>query len=882
MESKDELDFVKERDVTLKMLAQLGFAGVHKRGSVRVRSSITCEAAHRDPGETVCLNFPISFAEAELLRTTYSRHGVSRRLNYRVAAQILSQFTERYQALHPDPLVHVNAAPDGRVIVVGDTHGQLQDVLTLFHTLGPPSAKNIYLFNGDIADRGPNASEIFFLLFAYFLAEPMSVLINRGNHENEDMNAMESACGGGFMDEVLGKFDATIYNSFASAFRAMQLCTIVGSEVFVVHGGLWKGNLRLAQVRAIAHRDVTQPDAHPDNPNDQAFNDMLWSDPTEQSGEPEENPRGCGVLFGPNVTEKFLELNPPLSLVIRSHQLPARGKGYMMHHSDRCLTIFSASNYGGDTGNEGAVIIFEAKNFPDFFLHEFYSLPLERIVELVNTGGGEKTDWEAAGRAAKDKAACDEAAKRKELQKMMVCIVEKKSEIWDHVINSIDGATAVNYETWAGIMSKAVGAAWRWGMAWTAWRLGEQGGTLDFKVFLQRFTVNLSKAHYMTFKFQAISSVYERIMNAQPELQEKLRRADQNGDGMVDMQEMRDALASLDLEVSSAQLNALIHTLFAGVQQLGGIPVIPISDILGRFTVVYKRSEELMSVGANTAEQRLAQEAFSRIGQLLVATPIQALRRSSKGESVAVKTVASSSPGVSASKRWQKGVQKLKMVGRLTPGTSEVRAQPVCPNAASAVQMGPKLEAVFNLIDADQSGLLDIEEFVNGLWGVPGVSAIRLSTSGEALTKQRLQTLARMLEHSGGGISMLGFLEALCFEDAAGNGMADTLAEHMLTVLFRHRQSVRQAAHHFDTRGEGMITPNEFEKVLMALNETLAEVEPNSGPAFSESQVVHLCSAIAGDNNMAAYEDFFDSFEVVDRENPSMGVRLGRHLAHDT
>jgi Ca2+-binding EF-hand superfamily protein len=131
----------------------------------------------------------------------------------------------------------------------------------------------------------------------------------------------------------------------------------------------------------------------------------------------------------------------------------------------------------------------------------------------------------------------------------------------------------------------------------------------------------------MTFKFQAISSVYERILSAAPELQDKLRRSDRNGDGMVDMQEIRDALASLDLEVSSRQLDALIHTLFAGVQELDGKRVIPFEDILARFTIVYKRSEDLISCGASTVEQRLAQEAFTRIGQLLVATPIDILRR---------------------------------------------------------------------------------------------------------------------------------------------------------------------------------------------------------------------------------------------------------------
>lgn len=34
---------------------------------------------------------------------------------------------------------------------------------------GPPSRKNIYVFNGDIADRGKHAVEIFTLLALFYL-----------------------------------------------------------------------------------------------------------------------------------------------------------------------------------------------------------------------------------------------------------------------------------------------------------------------------------------------------------------------------------------------------------------------------------------------------------------------------------------------------------------------------------------------------------------------------------------------------------------------------------------------------------------------------------------------------------------------------------------
>ena len=79
---------------------------------------------------------------------------------------------------------------DRELWVLGDTHGQLQDVLWLFHEHGPPGPNRTYLFNGDIADRGTQAVEILLLISAYKAVWPESVYINRGNHEDKEMSSM--------------------------------------------------------------------------------------------------------------------------------------------------------------------------------------------------------------------------------------------------------------------------------------------------------------------------------------------------------------------------------------------------------------------------------------------------------------------------------------------------------------------------------------------------------------------------------------------------------------------------------------------------------------------------------------------------------------------
>lgn len=54
--------------------------------------------------------------------------------------------------------------------------------------------------------------------------------------------------------------------------------------------------------------------------------DVLWSDPVNDPGIRVNEARGCGTIFGPDVTAEFLAANG-LQLIIRSHEGPdARDK----------------------------------------------------------------------------------------------------------------------------------------------------------------------------------------------------------------------------------------------------------------------------------------------------------------------------------------------------------------------------------------------------------------------------------------------------------------------------------------------------------------------------------------------------------------------------
>ncbi|CAJ0564257.1 unnamed protein product, partial [Mesorhabditis spiculigera] len=84
------------------------------------------------------------------------------------------------------------ARPKGRTIVVGDLHGNFNDLWRIIHAWlsdvvdGGPG-QNI-MFLGDIVDRGPRQLECLILIMAYKMHDPQQVFIVRGNHEEHQVS----------------------------------------------------------------------------------------------------------------------------------------------------------------------------------------------------------------------------------------------------------------------------------------------------------------------------------------------------------------------------------------------------------------------------------------------------------------------------------------------------------------------------------------------------------------------------------------------------------------------------------------------------------------------------------------------------------------------
>ena len=255
--------------------------------------------------------------------------------------------------------------------IVGDIHGQFEDLMHIFRTIGFPTPSRPFLFNGDFVDRGSMSVEVLLTLYAWQQLHPGSVMLNRGNHEERSVNVRN-----GFENECVLKYpsDSEMHEKFVNTFAWLPLATIVNGRVFVVHGGVdenltvealegaprseyqvseglrnnkRRGSLMhpamIAQQAAAAERDAQL----------RPITSALWNDPMEEEGERPNDVRSIGVFFGPGVARDFLQRSR-LHLVVRSHEQAEDGCAWPFGTGKLLVTVFSASNYSGKMQNRGA------------------------------------------------------------------------------------------------------------------------------------------------------------------------------------------------------------------------------------------------------------------------------------------------------------------------------------------------------------------------------------------------------------------------------------------------------------------------------------------------------------------------------------------------
>lgn len=232
--------------------------------------------------------------------------------------------------------------------IVGDIHGQLKDLQKIFRKFGKPP-QTPFLFLGDYVDRGECSLEVILLLLCLKIKHPYHIFLLRGNHECSMVNEHY-----GFKKEcerkLKGGGGSQVWKEINAVFQWMPLSAIIEDKILCLHGGLSPGLKTLSQLKAIKRDNLLNI------PDTGLVCDMLWSDPDREAPGGDQwapSDRGVSFVFNPRSVEEFCTRND-LDLICRAHEV--KDEGYEFFCNRKLVTVFSAPNYCGTSGNEGAVL----------------------------------------------------------------------------------------------------------------------------------------------------------------------------------------------------------------------------------------------------------------------------------------------------------------------------------------------------------------------------------------------------------------------------------------------------------------------------------------------------------------------------------------------
>lgn len=248
------------------------------------------------------------------------------------------------------------------VKVVGDLHGQFNDLLRIMKLSGLPPNAN-YLFLGDYVDRGKQSLETLLLLLCFKIKYPENFFMLRGNHESANITKIY-----GFYDECKRRLSLKSWKLFVDVFNTLPIAAIISDRIFCIHGGLSPNLHSLSQIEKI-HRPT-------DIPEQGLLADLLWSDPDSTVNEWSESDRGVSFCFGKKVVESFTK-KFKFDLIIRGHMVVE--DGYEFFARKKLVTVFSAPNYCGEFNNWGAVMSVDNKLLCSFELLK----PNKKVVQAA-------------------------------------------------------------------------------------------------------------------------------------------------------------------------------------------------------------------------------------------------------------------------------------------------------------------------------------------------------------------------------------------------------------------------------------------------------------------------------------------------------------------
>mmetsp|Transcript_45605 Transcript_45605/g.117926 ORF Transcript_45605/g.117926 Transcript_45605/m.117926 type:complete len:874 (+) Transcript_45605:113-2734(+) len=749
----------------------------------------------------------------EYSRQVFSPAAVARHL------QLASTF---WNAKPTGNVQKLTVANGSRLIIVGDVHGQLEDVLWMFFKYGPPSATRTYLFNGDIVDRGGHALEILLLLFAFKRDMMNSIYLQRGNHED-----VQCGIHFGFRAELQSKFGelygGTIWNVCGNlVFPLMPLVSTVhgpltgGRRFCVLHGGVPVDCP--GQTRAVSlDEDLLQIDrvrptiqAVKDQAGHLLFN-LLWADPADSADGKRLGHHGRGNRFLERDVVDFCERNG-LAFIVRSHEVPRSLRGAVATHNGKTFTIFSASNYMGSAGNRGGVFICDvnkglqlrehmAPTWPQLadFYQRFWGSGNDaeqarcvddfesqyQIARSEDTGGGgggggpasKPTEAPSPRSAPPMPPNARQNAEQQQLQFVMERICEHKDQLFTNFRDTdADFSGVIPRKKWAEVMLAQLQPVCPEVLTphllerlANVWDIGDPVGYVRF---LHRFQIRgAEESTRAPDLMREVSKLRKQLLDAPAQSLEQL--LDPNGDRTVSAAEFANFLPQFHVDVPPEHAGALYETMAQFMKQ---DPLTLDSTIL--CIALMSRDPVPVSMWSPVAE---------RIG------------------------------------------------------TEIARA-------------GKSYAYAFKYWDTDHDGYLSLEELQCGLQQLPAT---------QQLEQRDVVGFMSFIEDTGisnDRVNILEFIRAV-----APRGLAMELHQMMLKELLKRvwicRPALQTLLAHFDPGATNRVTVKQFKSCMGEIN---AQLEQRGRPLLTQAQIASICEIASGGCSAVDYDRFIHGLHIID------------------
>jgi predicted phosphodiesterase len=206
----------------------------------------------------------------------------------------------------------------GRVVFVGDTHGDLEATERIIRRYLKP--KNKLVFLGDYVDRGPASLENINFLLGQKVKHPDSLYLLMGNHEGYAMGTFHPA-------DFWEALDTELRHRYGEVLSRLPLAVSTANGIIALHGALPDVS-RLEDIDRIKSGSVE-------------WHQITWGDWQERAG------KSLGIdpytgrpQFGRGWFNQIMS-RLGKNVLIRSHQPDAPPVMY----GRRCLTIFTSSAY---------------------------------------------------------------------------------------------------------------------------------------------------------------------------------------------------------------------------------------------------------------------------------------------------------------------------------------------------------------------------------------------------------------------------------------------------------------------------------------------------------------------------------------------------------